>query len=181
MPWLEYNLHLSHVSFNIIKDFDIVRDVIVDFIGPFISNKSHLYEHWNYLIEPDKCREKELEIRLRFESSESNLECVRQLLINELETYANRTNILMKENEDNGSHEGCHGIRNQTFQGASSETFEEDWPNIVEIMQVGSESAIKILELGRSLKTHKSLQLYIRKIVHSYYLHLPANQLIVEY
>ena len=86
----------------------------------------------------------------------------------------------MEDKGSSGSHEGCHGKRNNKYKGAKSETFRNDWPIIVEIMQMGSESAIKILELGVRLKEERSLQWEQRKVIHPYYLHLPANQLIVE-
>lgn len=87
----------------------------------------------------------------------------------------------MVEDGSSGSHEGCHGARNKKFLGAASEEFGEDWSTIVELLQKGSEYALEILELGRKLKENKALQTYYReRVIHPYYLHLPANQLIVE-
>ena len=65
--------------------------------------------------------------------------------------------------------------------GAASEEFGEDWSTIVELLQKGSEYALEILELGRKMKDNKALQIcYREQVTHLYYLHLPANQLIVE-
>ena len=82
--------------------------------------------------------------------------------------------------EPTGSHEGCHGDRSGSYEGAASESFGRDWQPIVNILQIGSESAIKILELGRTLVENRSLQACQRLVIHPYYLHLPANQLFVE-
>ena len=87
----------------------------------------------------------------------------------------------MNDSETLGSHEGCHGIRGNEFLGAASDNFGADWPTIVEIVQIGSESAIKILELGRSLSAPKSLEWGGRSgTYHPFYLHLSANQLYIE-
>jgi len=174
MPWLEYDLHLRTYS------FENARDSIIDFVGPFISRNRDLFQHWHYLIERDQCREKEGETRIRFESSSSDLIEIRWRLVKELKGYANRLGILMTEDESLGSHEGCHGNRNSTYQGPDSESFGSDWSAIVNIMQSGSEFAINILKSGKSLKKPRSVQYYTRTVRHQYYLHLPANQLLVE-
>ena len=181
MPWLEYNLHIRNSYFNVQKDYPQVVDALLDFVNPFITRNSHLYENWHYLFEVDQCREKQIEIRLRFESMSTNINILKGNLVDDLVSYVNRTNILMKDSETLGSHEGCHGDRGDEFLGATSDKFGADWPTIVEILQIGSESAIKILELGRSLSALKSLEWGARNgTYHPFYLHLSANQLYIE-
>ena len=174
LPWHEYNLHIR------IYNFENVRDAILDFICPFINTNRDFFQSWNFLIEPDVCELAQGELRLRFKGTHSNLETIQNKLIIDLQEYARRTAILI-EDGPSGSHEGCHGVRHEKFLGASSEDFGEDWPTIVELLQSGSEHSLEILELGRNLKERKALQKYYRqRVVHPYYLHLPANQLIVE-
>lgn len=174
MPWLEYNLHIAKFS------FQNVRDAILDFIGPFIDKNGELIQNWNFLIEPDKCGLAEGELRFRFKGTQLNLEQIRKKLIADLNDYSRQTGILV-EDGTSGSHEGCHGKRDNKFMGAASEEFDEDWSTIVELLQKGSEHALEILELGRLLKGQKALQNYFReRVIHPYYLHLIANQLIIE-
>jgi len=172
---------VRNCTFRIINDFNQTRDIIIDFVNPFVSRNRHLFSQWHYLFEVDQCREKQIEIRLRFKSSTTNLREIKHNLINELDSYVNLGNLLMKDSEPLGSHEGCHGTRGGTFQGEASDNFGGDWSTIVEILQIGSESAMQILELGRSLSTPRSLEWGGRSnVVHPYYLHLPANQLFIE-
>jgi len=180
MPWFEYNLHLRHSAFNVKQDYIPIRDGVLDFVKPFITEYRCLFSHWHYLFEVDQCREKQIEIRLRFESSADNILELKENLINELDSFVNDSNILMKESEVLGSHEGAHGNRGGTYLGAESEGFGADWPKIKEIFQIGSENALKILTLGRELVTPVSLNWGGRQTYRPYYLHLPANQLFVE-
>lgn len=181
MPWLEYNLHLRNSSMNVQLDYDQILNALLDFVSPFILRNSHLYENWHYLFELDQCRKNQIETRLRFESTSINISILKENLIEDLDSYVNSSNILMKDSETSGSHEGCHGVRGKKFLGTDSENFEADWSAIVEILQIGSESAIKILKLGRSLTTPKSLTWGGRPgTYHPYYLHLSANQLLIE-
>ena len=117
---------------------------------------------------------------MRFEGTPENLRQIRQDLITEIGEFNQRTHLVMRDDEPLGSHEGCHGNRNSSYQGAASETFGRDWQSIVDILQIGSGSAIQILRLGRGLVEKRSLQMGQRQVRHPYYLHLPANQLIVE-
>ena len=177
MPWLEYNLHITKSNLNGVEriiDFrECTQNAIIHFIGPFIKKYKQLFQNWHYLIEPDDCGEAEGELRLRFKGSNTNLDLLRKKLVAELKEYVDKSGILMEDKGSSGSHEGCHGKRNNNYKGAKSETFGNDWPIIVGIMQMGSESAIKILELGVRLKEERSLQWGQRKVIHPYYLHLP--------
>ncbi len=154
--------------------------VLVDLLQPFADSHRGSFSHWHYLLEPDVCRTQSCEIRLRFEGSEENLRRMRQDLITEIGNYSDRTHLVMRNDEQLGSHEGCHGNRNSSYQGAASESFGRDWQSIVGILQIGSESAIQILQLGRGLVENRSLEMGQRQARHPYFLHLPANQLIVE-
>lgn len=117
---------------------------------------------------------------MRFEGTPENLRQIRQALKTEIGEFNQRTHLIMHEDEPLGSHEGCHGNRNSSYQGAASEDFGRDWQSMVDILQIGSESAIQILRLGKGLVENRSLQVYQRQVKHPYFLHLPANQLIVE-
>jgi len=100
----------------------------------------------------------------------------------ELGNFSLRTSLVMSAEDALGSHEGRHGNRNEHYDGADSEnwTLGIDWGKIVEILQIGSDSALQILELGRTLVENKSLQRYQRTVNHLYFIHLAANQLIFE-
>lgn len=139
-----------------------------------------MFNSWHYLIEPDRCRSSFVEIRLRFEGEEKDLNQMRSELVSELNNYSDRTHLSMRDDEKSGSHEGCHGNRNNTYLGAQSENFGRDWQSITEILQIGSESALRILRLGNGLVESRSLNVYQRQVSHPYYLHLSANQLFVE-
>jgi hypothetical protein len=175
MAWLEYNIHLCGQP-----NYENIIAVLVDFLQPFVESHRGFFNHWHYLLEPDTCRASSGEIRLRFEGSQQNLGKIMQDLITEIGNYSDRTDLVMHDDEPLGSHEGCHGNRNSSYQGAASEGFGRDWQSIVDILQIGSESAIQILRLGRGLVENRSLQIGQRQVRHPYYLHLPANQLIVE-
>jgi len=175
LAWLEYNIHLvGQPNFN-----DIIA-VLVDLLQPFVESRRDSFVHWHYLLEPDRCRASSCEIRLRFEGSQENLKEIKQDLITEIRNYSGRTNLVASDGEPLGSHEGCHGGRDGSYQGSASENFGRDWQSVVNILQIGSESAIQILGLGRGLVENRSLQVYQRQVNHPYFLHLPANQLIVE-
>jgi hypothetical protein len=156
--------------------------ILLDFVEPFVNSQGDRFIHWHYLIEPDICRgQNYCEIRLRFEGERTNLNTIRHELTDGLRDYSDETNIAMREEENLGSHEGCHGRRDELYLGPGVESFGRDWDTIIEIMQVGSESALKILRLGRKLEEERSLRLGGReRTIHPYYLHLPANQLFVE-
>jgi hypothetical protein len=175
LPWLEYNIHLCGQP-----NYENVTAALADLLQPFVDAHRSSFSHWHYLLEPDKCRANSTEIRLRFEGEKENLAQIRQDLLNEIRYYGAKTHLVMRDDVQLGSHEGCHGNRVACYQGAASEGFGRDWQSIVEILQIGSESAIQILKLGRGLVAIRSLQLYQRQVQHPYFLHLPANQLIVE-
>lgn len=175
MPWLEYNVHLCQRP-----NYERIITVLIDLIEPFVRTHKKLFTHWHYLIEPDPCRPSFVEIRVRFEGSVRNLSRVRLELVSELRNYSDRTHLTMRDDETLGSHEGCHGNRNLSYQGAASEGFGRDWQSIIDILQIGSDSAIRILRVGRGLAENRSLQIYQRQVNHPYFLHLPANQLLVE-
>lgn len=174
MAWLEYNIHIRGES-----TYGNIIAVLVDLVQPFVDSHANL-DHWHYLLEPNVCGSSTCEVRLRFEGATGILTGIRCDLTTEIEAFSRRTNLVMREDEQLGSHEGLHGNRDGHYQGAASETFGADWPHIADILQIGSESAIKILRLGRRLVTNRSLQMGQKVVGHPYYLHLPANQLIVE-
>jgi hypothetical protein len=145
-----------------------------------VDSHRGFFNHWHYLLEPDVCRPHSCEIRLRFEGTPENLRHIKHDLITEIRNYSRRTHLVMCDDEPLGSHEGCHGNRNDSYQGAASEGFGRDWQSIVDILQTGSDSAIQILRLGRDLVENRSLQIYQRQVNHPYFLHLPTNQLVVE-
>lgn len=175
MPWLEYNIHLREQP-----NYNNTPAVLVDLLQPFVGSHSNSFSHWHYLLEPNVCRSSPYEVRLRFEGTPENLRQIRQDLITEIGNFSQRTHLVMRDDEPLGSHEGCHGNRNSSYQGADSEGFGRDWQSIVSILQIGSESAIQILQLGRGLVEYESLRMGQRQVNHPRYLHLPANQLIVE-
>jgi hypothetical protein len=134
-------------------------------------------------VEPDICRGSNYyEIRLRFECDEIDLKYVKDTFVSNLLEFTERTHITMREDEPLGSHEGEHGHRHKKYRGIESENFGEDWPTMVEIMQRGAESALEILHLGTQLKGSKALGWDRRPSPpeHPYFLHLSANQLLVE-
>lgn len=198
MGWLEFNIHIREalslesviygngsVKLFAFDLLDKAVPLLLDFVEPLVDSQKGRFNHWHYLIEPDKCRKMGkdyiyYEIRLRFEAEGVNLDMIKHDLLDSLREYADTKRIAMREDEDLGSHEGCHGERGKNYYGSEDERFGGDWDTIVEIMQTGSESALKILRLGRGLKEESSLQLEPRYTVHPYYLHLPANQLFVE-
>ena len=183
MGWLEFNVHIRHPVFG---DNVFVRHTLLDLISPFVNSQTERFRHWHYLIEPDQCRGRApyCEIRVRFEGEDANLALIRNALIQELANYSNRTQITMREDENLGSHDGHHGRRIGRgigpYRGAQSENFGRDWSTIVEILQKGSEFALDILRLGNNLVESRSLQPGKWHLVHPYYIHLPANQLLVE-
>jgi hypothetical protein len=163
-----------------------VSTILLDLVDPFIRKQRDRFSHWHYLSEPDSCRGQELfkEIRLRFEGSADNLERIKYELEGDLEVFSERTHLTMKVNEPLGSHEGCHGRRNNQYKGAESEDlrFGRDFPVMVEVWQKGSEFAIDCLREGRKL-----VEVYPNQFVHRSsptehprYLHYPANQLLLE-
>jgi hypothetical protein len=175
LTWLEYNLHFSKQP-----TYEDTIAVLVDLLQPFVDSHRNSFSHWHYLLEPDVCRPSSCEVRLRFEGTPEALKQIKHDLITEIGNYSNSTRLVMRDYETLGSHEGCHGNRNSPYQGAASEKFGRDWQSIVDILQIGSEAAIQILRLGRGLVENQSLQMGQRQVRHPYYLHLSANQLIVE-
>lgn len=191
MAWLEYNIHVRQ-KLTIETITPILSSILADWIRSFVSTHTELFNHWHYLLEPDKCRpsipsEPFYEIRLRFEGDIEKLKQIKSHLVAELKQ---RTSLVMTEDEPLGSHEGRHGDRDRCYEGAAAESDAEgwtvgrDWEKIVEIWQTGSEFALKILQLGRGLEETKSTQLNSRQHfyphAHPHFLHFPANQLIVE-
>jgi len=178
---MEFNIHIRN---RVIQPFDLFNDsvrILLELVQPFISNQRERFSHWHYLLEPDMCRgEGCYEIRLRFEGSEANIGQVSPALITDLNNYANLTHGAMSESEPLGSHEGCHGCRGDRYLGPRSENFGRDWNAIVDLLQLGSENALQVFGLGRTLVEDKSLRLGSWRTVHPYYIHLPANQLLVE-
>jgi len=175
MAWLEYNIHLCGQP-----DYEDIIAVLTDLIQPFVDFHRNSFSHWHYLLEPNVCGSTSCEVRLRFEGTPEDLTQIMQDLITKIGHFARRTHLVMRDDEPLGSHEGCHGNRNSSYQGAVSESFGRDWQSIVSILQIGSESAIQILQLGRGLVENRSFHMGQRLVRHPYYLHLPANQLIVE-
>ncbi len=175
LAWLEYNIHINGQF-----DYANIITVLADLLQPFVDSHRTFFSHWHYLLEPNVCGSSPSEVRLRFEGTPQNLGQIRQDLITETEHFSQRTQLVMRDDGQLGSHEGCHGNRNSSYQGAASENFGRDWQSIVNILQIGSESAIQILRVGRGLVENRSLQLGQRQVRHPYFLHLPANQLIVE-
>ena len=182
LGWFEFNIHVRHAYARMSDLFDDYVQILLDFVEPFVNSQRSRFDHWHYLGEPDSCRDRPYyEIRLRFEGEEINLMQIKRDLVTRLREYTDETDIAMSEDEPLGSHEGCHGRRGERFLGLRSSRFDRDWDIIVEIMQVGSEAALKILRLGRNLVEEQSLKWGGRKhTFHPYYLHLPANQLFVE-
>jgi hypothetical protein len=173
MEWLEYNIHVRSDRLWYENSIKVLRNML----GPFVKAHTGRFAHWHYLIEPDKCRQGYCEIRVRFEAEKSKLEEIRKELMQELRSFSV---VVMQHDELLGSHEGCHGERGRIYQGAASERFGRDWPIIVRIMEVGSEAAIEILQLAEGLTEKPSLEPCSRTVQHPYFLHLPANQLMVE-
>lgn len=183
MAWLDFNIHIRNAATRQNNWlFDDVVSILLDLVEPFVNNQRNIFTHWHYLFEPDVCRgQPYCEIRLRIESDATNLNEIRSELITRLNTYAEQTGIVMRENENLGSHEGSHGSRGRTYEGARSENFGRDWDTIVEILQEGSKAALKIFRLGRSLVEVQSIEWGGRpNTYHPKYLHYPANQLFVE-
>ena len=175
LAWLEYNIHLCGQP-----DYGNIIDVLSDLVHPFVNSHRGSFNHWHYLLEGNVSGSTSSETRLRFEGTSRNLSQIRHDLINEINRFSRNTPTIMRHNKGTGSHRGCHGHRNRTYRGAASENFGRDWQSIADILQIGSESAIEILRLGRGLVENRSLQMGLRVVMHPYYLHLPANQLIVE-
>lgn len=182
MVWLEFNIHMCHRLNDIKSLFANAVPIILDFVEPFINSQRDRFSHWHYLFEPDVCRGQPYgEIRLRIESDSATLERIKSELITMLDEYSVKTGIVMRESQHLGSHDGCHGRRGECYLGQQSENFGRDWDTIIEIMQRGSENAIEILRLGRNLVEERSLEWGGReRTYHPYYLHLSANQLLVE-
>jgi len=181
MVWLEFNIHIRN---RVLRPFDLFNDslaILLNLVKPFVDSHRTLFVRWHYLLEPDTCRgEGCYEIRLRFEGSETNIIQVKDALVVELNNFVNLRHIAMRENEPLGSHEGSHGRRGMMYLGAQSENFGRDWNTIVEIMEKGSEDALAIFNLGRTLVEDRSIGLGTWRTTHPYYTHLPANQLLVE-
>jgi len=182
LDWLEFNIHIRQALTDLHDLYEGIVPILLDFVEPFVNRQRGKFSRWHYLLEPDNCRDQTYcEIRLRFEGERANLEGIKSQLVTEFNHYANQTSTIMRNDELLGSHEGCHGDRSQTYAGSRSERFGGDWDKIVEIMQIGSESALKILRLGRKLAEKESLKWVGREqTYHPYYLHLPANQLFIE-
>ena len=161
--WLKYN----------------ILSVLFDLIEPFVNSHKAMFDHWHYLFEQNSCGSTLGEVRLRFEGTTTNLATIKTDLIAGISAFQTRTNLVMADTDTLGSHEGSHGARNQQYQGEAG-AFGNDWNAIIEILQVGSESALMILHLGRGLTSNHSLTFSQRMVNHPYYLHLPANQLLVE-
>jgi len=181
MVWLEFNIHIRN---RVLVPLDLFKDgtaILRDLVKPFVDGHRTLFVHWHYLLEPDICRgEGCYEVRLRFECSQKSVTTLRDELVAELGDFVTKSHLAMRENEPLGSHEGEHGRRGMTYLGAQSEEFGRDWNTIVDIMEKGSENALAILDLGRTLVEAKSIQPGIWRTTHPYYTHLPANQLLVE-
>jgi hypothetical protein len=175
LPWLEYDVHLSRRP-----NYNDTIEVLTDLLRPFVESHRDSFRHWHFLLEVDSCRPSSCEVRLRFEGNPEELAEIKHDLITAVGDFSHRTGLVMCDDEALGSHEGCHGNRSASYQGAASEGFGRDWQSIVKILQIGSESAIHILSLGRGLVESRSLQTYQRQVQHPYFLHLPANQLIIE-
>lgn len=174
MPWLEYNIHISDVLTH-----NNILSILFDLIEPFVNSHRASFEHWHYLFEPDVSIPTVAEVRLRFEGTANNLATIKTDLVREVDRFRLLTNLVIADGDRIGSHEGSHGTRNQQYQGEAG-AFGNDWNAIIEILQIGSESALQILRIGRGLTTNHSLSFGQRIVNHPYYLHLPANQLLVE-
>lgn len=182
MDWLEYNIH-THITYLELYKNGVLRvaEILTDLLEPFVREYGNRLTHWHYLIEPAVCRgpitiQSPVEIRIRFEGERPNLDEIRRDLVSDLAGYCDRTHPTMREDELLGSHERRHGQRGQTYRGAEpEEDLKEDWPSVVEILQIGSESALKILRIGKKLESAKALAWEPRLVEHWYYLHLPAK------
>lgn len=174
MPWLEYNIHITGALTQ-----NNVFSVLFNLIEPFVNSHRTMFQHWHYLFEPNVCGSTIGEVRLRFEGTTNNIATIRTDLIAQVANFKRQTNLIMDNTDVNGSHEGAHGDRALQYQGEAG-PFGNDWNSIVEILQIGSESALKILRIGQGLTSNRSLEVYERTVRHNYYLHLPANQLLVE-
>ncbi len=174
MPWLEYNIHINGAITH-----NTILSILFGLIEPFVNSHRAIFEHWHYLFEPDVDHPTAAEVRLRFEGTANNLAVIKTDLVAEIDRFKTLTNLVMADADRLGSHEGSHGTRNQQYLGEAG-AFENDWNAIIEILQIGSESALQILRLGRGLTTNHSLNFGQRIVNHPYYLHLPANQLLVE-
>lgn len=190
LVWLEYNIHIRP-EFRYAYPKKIIT-ILLDLIKPFVETHKDEINHWHYLIEGDKCRGKEFaEIRFRVEARQAKLKEIKKQLSREVRKFSKEKHLTIPEGEDHGSHEGENGERDKTYKGAQSEKrWGQDWDKIVEILQIGSESSLKILYYYPSLRSsesHKGYQI-IRVIDprtriitnHPYFLHLPANQFLVE-
>lgn len=179
--WIEFNIHIRN---RIVQQQNLFYDsvaILLDLVKPLVDSQRERFSHWHYLIEPDTCRGQECyETRLRFEGSETNIGRIKGTLVTRLNNYVNQTHRVMSETEPLGSHEGCHGCRGENYLGSQSENFGRDWNTIVEILQNGSEHSLNVFSLGRTLVENRSVQLGQWRTIHPYYIHLPANQLIVE-
>lgn len=178
MSWLEYNIHIRRSD----TWYPDIVATLTDFVAPFIREQKDegRFTRWHYLIEPDKCRNGFREIRIRFQGEQENLNAIERELIGQLRDFTETRNLTVRNDHQNGSHVGCHGRRGERYAG-ESETYGEDWPHIVDIMHEGSNSALRILCIGKKLRTDRSLRCEQRSpLPHQYYLHLPANQLLIE-
>ena len=179
--WIEFNIHIRN---RVILPLNLFNDsvaILLDLVKSLVDSQRERFSHWHYLIEPDTCRGQGCyEIRLRFEGNEANISQIKSTLITNLNNYVNQNHRAMSENEPLGSHEGCHGCRGEKYLGAQSENFGRDWNTIVEILQNGSEYALNVFSLGRTLVEGTSVQLGQWHTIHPRYIHLPANQLLVE-
>lgn len=178
LSWLEYNIHILRNDAWYPDAIEILTDLVKRFVER--QRAQSRFTHWHYLIESDRCREKSSEIRVRFQGNSTDLNRIRDELISELNSFSVNRSLTVRDGAGHGSHTGCHGNRNQDHTG-ESDKYGQDWPLIVEILQIGSDSALEILSVGKKLMTYRSRQSGVRDpYPHEYYLHLPANQLLVE-
>ncbi len=180
MVWLEFNLHIRNQALSWPDFFGKGSEVLLGLVRPFVDARRTQLTHWHYLVEPDNCRGAGFfEIRLRFEGAEENINSAREALVAQLNA-GTMSQLVMRENEPLGSHEGEHGQRGARYAGPRSEDFGRDWDTIVGILEKGSESALAILDLGRGLVGPKSVQFGAWRTSHPYFTHLAANQLLLE-
>jgi hypothetical protein len=158
--------------------------ILTDFVEPFVIEHAGKFAHWHYLIEPAICTGSPseysfVEIRVRFEGEEAGLNEIRHDLVSFLGEFSKKTNLTVPDDKIRGSHEGCHGERGKRYEGELRK-YQQDWSSLVEIMQIGAESALRILRIGRKLGNNESIKRGRWFSLHPCYLHLPANQLLVE-
>lgn len=158
MDWLEFNIHIRN-STSIVALFEDAVSILLDFLEPFVNSQRGKFAHWHYLLEPDTCRGQPFgEIRVRLAGTKRNLAKIKNNLTTALAGYVQKSDEAMCEDEHLGSHTGCHGRRGESYRGLQSEDFGRDWETIVEILQVGSENALELLQLGRNLVEDRSLR-----------------------